>query len=401
MSDQKKSVFITKAMLEGYRSIQHAEVELSAGLNIIIGKNGSGKTNVLNFLYPFVSGRFDNEIRFAKGIIRLQGVKDYIVSIEPVADIFGTHEEPEPYFALQISGKPVNFSEYEETRQIADWFEVFTKIEQQEQTLIGSEFVRHGLASTLGLWTEPLHSSIKLKVKGKIHPQEIGRLLAFGLKDFYGNNFIRSFRAIFSESKAPIQSSTFKDALIEKTNELSKRLAEVLKGYSPISDVRLSQDTVVSYSEQSNEMSIRNLTFEFYSENSWKSFAHLSDGTKRIVFMLSELSNHSFTSDISAVSKIHFIEEPELGIHPHQLHLLMSFLKEQSIDQQIIITTHSPQVLDILGIDELDKIILCEHDSEKGTQLRHMTDEEKETATKYMEKMYLSDFWRYTDFNDK
>ncbi len=397
MSEQKKSVFITKAMLEGYRSIQHAEVEFLPGLNIIIGKNGSGKTNVLNFLYPFVSGRFDNEIRFAKGIIHLQGIKDYIVSIEPPADVYGTQEEPEPYFALQISGKPVDFSEYQETRQIADWFDAFSKIEAHEQTMIGSEFIRHGLASTLGLWTVPMHSSIKLKVKGKIQPLEIGRLLAFGLKDFYGNNFLRSFRLMFIGCKEAILISTFEKVLIEKTNKLAKGLAAVLKGYSPISNVRLSPDTVVSYSDENNEISIRNLTFEFYSENSWKSFAQLSDGTKRIVFMHSELSNPVFTHDFSAVSKIQFIEEPELGIHPHQLHSLMSFLKELSIDQQIIITTHSPQVLDILSKDELGRIIICEYDLEKGTQLRHLSDEEKSKAQLYMEKDFLSDYWRFSD----
>ncbi len=401
MPDQKKSVFISKAILEGYRSIQHAEVEFSPGLNIIIGKNGSGKTNVLNFLYPFVRGHFDNEIRFAKGIIHLKGNYEHIISIESSTDIYGTQEEQQPYFTLISNNKPVNFDEFEETRFHADWLELFTEVERQEQVPIASEFVRYGLVTSLGLWTEAMHSSVKLKVKGEIQRQETGRLLAFGLKDFHVNNFIRSFRLLFSGSKEPISTSEFGKVLLEKAAELSKRLTEVLKDYSPISDVRLSPNTVVSHSKEINEISIRNLTFEFYSENAWRSFTQLSDGTKRIVFMLSELSNYSFSKETNDISNIQFIEEPELGIHPHQLHQLMSFLKEQSIEQQIIITTHSPQVLDILGKGELDRIVICENDIEKGTQLRHMTDEEKKSAEKFMEKMYLSDFWRYTDFNDK
>lgn len=56
--------------------------------------------------------------------------------------------------------------------------------------------------------------------------------------------------------------------------------------------------------------------------------------------------------------KIIFIEEPELGIHPHQLAKLMEFLKEESKNNQIIITTHSPQVLNYLDKDKLDNIFI-------------------------------------------
>ena len=95
---------------------------------------------------------------------------------------------------------------------------------------------------------------------------------------------------------------------------------------------------------------------------------------------------------------IALLEEPELGIHPHQLHLLMQFIKEQSRHKQIIITTHSPQVLDTIGSDELDRIIICEYDGKNGTQLRHLTEKEISKAKKYMkEEAFLSDYWRFSD----
>jgi predicted ATP-dependent endonuclease of OLD family len=52
-------------------------------------------------------------------------------------------------------------------------------------------------------------------------------------------------------------------------------------------------------------------------------------------------------------NSIILVEEPELGIHPHQFHLVMEFLKEVSTRNQVIITTHSPRDLDLVSKSEL------------------------------------------------
>jgi predicted ATP-dependent endonuclease of OLD family len=75
----------------------------------------------------------------------------------------------------------------------------------------------------------------------------------------------------------------------------------------------------------------------------------------------------------------------------------MTFLKEQSKEKQIILTTHSPQVLDILNKDELDRIIIADFDPEKGSTFRHLDDKEIANAQNFMSDMYLSDYWRFSD----
>ena len=80
------------------------------------------------------------------------------------------------------------------------------------------------------------------------------------------------------------------------------------------------------------------------------------------------------------------------------MHKLLQFIREQSREKQIILTTHSPQVLDILEPDELDRIIICSYDKEKGTQLNHLTQKQMDKAAKYMkEEAFLSDYWRFSD----
>jgi len=48
-SVQTQPFYLKKAKLKGYKSIKDAEVEFHDGLNIIIGKNASGKSNLLEY----------------------------------------------------------------------------------------------------------------------------------------------------------------------------------------------------------------------------------------------------------------------------------------------------------------------------------------------------------------
>ncbi len=67
---QTNPAYISHVHLKGYKSIIDTEVELHPGLNIIIGPNGSGKTNFLEFLlfmfqiqYPYFETEFDNTFK--------------------------------------------------------------------------------------------------------------------------------------------------------------------------------------------------------------------------------------------------------------------------------------------------------------------------------------------------
>ena len=96
--------------------------------------------------------------------------------------------------------------------------------------------------------------------------------------------------------------------------------------------------------------------------------------------------------------RIIFLEEPELGIHPDQLQKLLSLIREVSREHQVIMTTHSPQVLNMLTTKELDRITICELDPKKGTQFRKLSPAKRAKAKAYMQNdSYLSDFWLYSN----
>jgi predicted ATPase len=118
-------------------------------------------------------------------------------------------------------------------------------------------------------------------------------------------------------------------------------------------------------------------------------WSNLSDGTKRIFYLLFEVARIK--------SGIVLVDEPELGIHPHQFFQLMLFLKEEAQQKQIIMATHAPQTLDFISPEELNCIFVASYDKKLGTQIRPLTEEQKEKARQYMKEEFLRDYWLASD----
>lgn len=45
------------------------------------------------------------------------------------------------------------------------------------------------------------------------------------------------------------------------------------------------------------------------------------------------------------------IEEPELTVHPGALELIHDYVRQAAADSQVLLTTHSPDLLDLLNTD--------------------------------------------------
>jgi hypothetical protein len=179
---------------------------------------------------------------------------------------------------------------------------------------------------------------------------------------------------------------------INKTNILrllkfDKIIKGNLKQYTTIEDVRFSSN-INLYADEKNII-IENIKVDFKINGNWLPWSQLSDGTKRLFYIIAE---------VTYSNGLILIEEPELGIHPHQFNLLLDFLREQSENKQIIISTHSPKALDHLEPNELDNILITYYDLKRGTQIRHLTSRQKTKAKSYIKEVgFLSDYWMLSD----
>lgn len=85
-------------------------------------------------------------------------------------------------------------------------------------------------------------------------------------------------------------------------------------------------------------------------EKTWKlGISQESDGTVRALGLLVALNQHPFPSLIT-------IDEPELGIHAGALRIFAELLEYSSESSQVIVTTHSSDLLDFLAIESLESI---------------------------------------------
>jgi predicted ATPase len=85
------------------------------------------------------------------------------------------------------------------------------------------------------------------------------------------------------------------------------------------------------------------------------------------------------------------VEEIENHIHPHRLEAVLNLLRSlnsKSRPTQIILTTHSPQVLDLLKPEE---VLIVERDPKRGTSLSRLA--EKTDLMPFMTEMSLGEAW--------
>ena len=78
----------------------------------------------------------------------------------------------------------------------------------------------------------------------------------------------------------------------------------------------------------------------------WFDATQESDGTLRVAGIITALLQDP---PIPVVG----VEEPELTVHPGAIPLLFDYLKEASTRSQLIVTTHSPELLDLVSVDDI------------------------------------------------
>lgn len=108
----------------------------------------------------------------------------------------------------------------------------------------------------------------------------------------------------------------------------------------------------------------------------------LSDGTLRYLCLLTLLCH-------PAPPPLLCIEEPELGLHPDILPVIGKLLVEASTRTQVIVTTHSDTLLSSFS-DIPEAVTVCEKE-QGGTVLRRL---EKEKLSEWLKQYRLGEVWR-------
>ncbi len=400
---ENTKLYLKEVTLSGYKSINNVNISFKKGLNIIIGKNAAGKTNFLSFLYKVLAldyrelNVFESDLKFVKGNnfnIKANGLLEF--------DERSTNSKLD--LGISITVKPLLLI----NNMIIDFpSKSFNNNLIENKIFFDNTFLGHGIPKNYIVIDTPL----TFKCSNSILSNDLYGIINKLETPYFTRNLFLDIALKIREIKQLNYDNIRKEFNLIFRN--IENIKFVLKQYSPIQDIQFSENYNLFLDENQIDFTVTNLFLEFKIDGNWLPFSSLSDGTKRLFYIISEvyenvdnkketLTNIGTLQNQDDISRIILIEEPELGIHPHQFHQLMQFLKIESENKQIIITTHSPEALDALNKNELDRIIIASiKNSKEGTKLNHLNEEQIEKAKLYMDGDFLSDYWLYSDLEER
>lgn len=394
----KNNLYLKEVKLSGYKSIVDVDICFEDGLNIIIGKNAAGKTNFLKFLSEVLDFSFDNLINFSSELSFDGNSKLIIKSNREITE--DNSESPKRVSQSEVDTEVILDGDVVEIEDLHK--RGLDALFKNNNISITTNFVKHGIPKEYYL----INSSFSFKIDKTGFPSDLISKVLDSNTPYFIKNLLATF--IFSglgKRSENLNVSKIKKRIINDFKEVDK-IKDLLIRFSPIEDVRFNKNINIFLDEDAEGYTVNNLFIEFKIQGSWHPFENLSDGTKRLFYIISEIgfpgklhfSRGGFGFNDDESKRIVLIEEPELGIHPHQLMQLMEFLKIESQNKQIIVTSHSPIILDVLNENELNRIVIAfTRNKKEGTILRHLNKPEINKAKLYLEEDYLSDYWKYSD----
>ncbi len=342
---------MTKLHIEGFRSLRDV-TWLPGALNVVIGPNGSGKSNLLAFLELIAvsaqgqlgkhvqsSGGMDALVwdgvataircgldiapgainnfpaRYDLELLRLGGSSSFRIGTEEFSGAVDG-DAPLPHVGgkfLQRSGRQAKFAVK------AGQFETLPEdVLADEESLLAMLWpVGNATIKTLRseLVSISIYRNINTSPDAPIRHAAITRMEQRVAPD--GQNLISVLHTLYTSDR------NFKnDINAAMTAAFGDDFDELV--FPPAADQRIQ------------------LRVRWRSLKREQSAADLSDGTLRFLYLLAILASPSPTPVIA-------IDEPETGLHPSMLPVIAEFAMDAATRSQVILTTHSPQMLDAFG----------------------------------------------------
>ena len=341
--------FVRRVRIRNFKSIGHCDIDLGS-LTILVGQNGSGKSNFLDALRFVVDG--------------LKATLDYAIKSRGGIDAVRRKSTGHPRnFSVDLF---LNLSGYREARY---GFEIAAQ--KNGGFLVKEEYfyileasgdrtdeykVNSGQLVLNNNGTMPAASADRLylvNASGLPQYREVyDGLLAMG---FYNLN-PEALKALQSPDSGEIlqrDGSNIASVIHRIANEepkLKKRfqsyLSSIVPGITDVNRISVGPKETLEFRQNVAGAAI---PWKFYADS-------MSDGTLRVLGTLVAVMQVTETSKTASLVGI---EEPETALHPAASGALMDALREATGHTQIIVTSHSPDLLDQVRL-ETDQVLVVQ-----------------------------------------
>ncbi len=401
-------MYISHITVKGFRNFKYSEIEFNDGINVLIGHNNAGKTNLLKALQLVIEPHY----RY-----RRLNVNDFNrnISLEDLKS-----QSPSVTISVTFRNSSIEYNEQEEDlRVIANWFtgmengytamltyRFYLPAEKEDDyktamadvedikngwSILENDFLRYYVYKLLaGSLDAPMQPEMdKLE---RFDFQFLGALRNVEDDMFYGrssmlkdvlNFFIDYGVKTKGERTEEEKESELKEVRKSFGNEATALMTSLLERLSEGKDVMLdyAHETGASFNNalpdfkstltEQDLFSALKLIVK-YGEDIEISATHNGLGYNNLIYMSLLLAkmqadaDGSYMGDNAKVYPVLAIEEPEAHLHPAMQYKFLKFLdKNLKVDhkvRQIFITTHSSQITAAVKLDD----IICLHKGEDG-----------------------------------
>jgi predicted ATPase len=336
------SVVIRRVRLRNYKSIAACDVRLGP-LTFLVGPNGSGKSNFLDamrFVADSLRTSLDHALR-DRGTIkevrrRSGGHPNHFALRLDFALAIGSSG----HYSFRVGAKQNGGYEVQEEECCVESSEfgarkAFYKVESgsvvntSEATLPASLADRLMLVAASGQSVfRPVYDALAAIEVYNLNPQEISALQKPDPGDL--------LRRDGGNAASVLQN--LDSATLERVNDF---LARIVPGVQSAAAKSLGKQETIEFCQAVKGQ-----------QHPWRfPAASMSDGTLRALGVL--LAIHQRRDDAASLRRPSLIglEEPETALHPAAAGILLAALREASRSTQIVVTSHSPDLLDNPDID--------------------------------------------------
>ena len=347
----KDSTFITRVTLRNYKSIASYDVQLRP-LMFLVGPNGTGKSNFLDslrFVADGLNSSLDHAIRDRGGI----------------NDVYCRSSGRPKYFSIRLDFTLPEGSTGHYAFRIGDFSRGRYKVQTEECVLQSVQqptqedyfYVENGTVTKTNMEVAPAAAKDRLYLVNASGLTEFRPVYeAFCRMGFYSLNLdkIKDLQApdpgdLLTRDGSNL-ASVFKQLSPSVKGRIKEYLAAIVpsvdkieaRKYGPKEGLVFTQDVAKATESQ-----------RFLANN-------MSDGTLRALGILVALfqGNYDPKKRVLLVG----IEEPESALHPAAVGVLLDALREAADKTQIIITSHSPDLLDNKELDPESILAVEAHD---------------------------------------
>ena len=377
---EKERIKLKSLKLSGYKSFKsstHPDEITFGDVNVIIGANGSGKSNLVSFfemLNMMLVGQLQNYIAtngFADSLLYYGLRNTRTISID--LSFQNIYMNKYKFKLSQSRNDKLFFSEeiLEHVKEKNDKT-VFVPIElgigHQESVLYSDHLDKQ----------EDYQNIVKI-----VYYDYLETIKIFRFYDTSDATYMRRSVYIENEKELYVDGSNLAPFLytLKNTPEYKKYYDRIIKRIRMImpqfADLSLEPTTI------SKDPHI-SLNWKSLSNNEYILGPHqLSDGTLRFIALTTLLLQPP-----EKLPKIIIIDEPELGLHPSALSVLAGMIRTASLHSQVIIATQSTRLVDEFDCED---IIVAEWDTKGNSSKFKRLD--KEQLGEWLENYSLSELW--------